>query len=117
MKRRAAQICWWRLGPQRRPGREVSSHELSIRASWRGWRGGGTAVNRDILARYLPLIGHVIPTLAIGYGIVIPRSCFAGWNESTIGFGASVMGTCVAYVLGQRVASRRPGRSCGRASS
>lgn len=69
------------------------------------------------LARYLPLVGHVIPTLLIGYGLVIPRSCIAGWNELTIGFGASVLGTCVAYVLGQRVASSRAEGACDRAPS
>lgn len=67
------------------------------------------------LARYLPLAGHVIPTLVIGYGLVIPRSCIAGWNELTVGFGASVLGTCVAYVLGQRLAPKEGG--CGRAPS
>ena len=62
---------------------------------------------RDSIARYLPLLGHVVPTLVIGYGIVIPRSCLAGWNSSTVGFGVSVLSSCVAYVLGQRV-----GASC-----
>ena len=61
------------------------------------------------LARYLPLLGHVLPTLAIGYGVVIPRSCIAGWNELTVGFAASVAGTCVAYVLGLRIAERSGG--------
>jgi len=59
----------------------------------------------DRVGRYLPLLGHVIPTLVIGYGVVIPRSCIAGWNELTVGFGVSVLSTCVAYVLGQRVGS------------
>jgi ABC-type Fe3+ transport system permease subunit len=36
------------------------------------------------LARYLPLLGHVVPTLVIGYGLVIPRSCIAGWNELSL---------------------------------
>ena len=72
---------------------------------------------RPHLARYLPLVGHVIPTVVIGYGLVIPRSCIAGWNELRIGFGASVLGTCVAYVLGQRVASNRQEGGCDRAPS
>ena len=61
-------------------------------------------MNRTTLVRYLPLLGHVIPTLVIGYAVVIPRSCIAGINALSVGFGASVVGTCVAYVLGQRVA-------------
>jgi hypothetical protein len=51
---------------------------------------------------YLPLAAHVIPTVVIGYGFVIPRSCIAGINELSIGFGASVVGTCIAYVIGLR---------------
>jgi len=71
-------------------------------------------VNRTLLARYLPLAGHVLPTLAIGYGAMIPRSCIAGWNELTVGFGLSVAGTCIAYVLGLRAASKE---RCRRAPS
>jgi hypothetical protein len=55
---------------------------------------------------YLPLAAHVLPTLLIGYGVVIPRSGVAGSNELTIGFGASIVGTCVAYVIGLRLALR-----------
>ena len=33
------------------------------------------------LSRFFPLAGFVVPTLLIGYGVVIPRSCIAGWNE------------------------------------
>jgi hypothetical protein len=54
----------------------------------------------------------VLPTLLIGFGVVIPRSCIAGWNELTIGFAASVAGTCVAYVLGQRIAAVANGGAC-----
>jgi hypothetical protein len=67
---------------------------------------------RALLLRYAPLLEHVLPTLVIGYGIVIPRSCIAGWNDLTIGFGASVAGTCVAYVLGQRIAAAEKGGAC-----
>ena len=42
--------------------------------------------------RYLlPLVGFVVPTVGIGYGIVIPRSCIAGVNDLTIGFAASIV--------------------------
>ena len=59
------------------------------------------------LRHYLPLLGFVVPTVTIGYGFTIPRSCIAGVNELTIGFGASVVGTCLAYVFGQRAARGR----------
>lgn len=72
-------------------------------------------MRRGLLVRYLPLLGHVVPTLVIGYGVVIPRSCIAGWNALSFGFALSVAGTCVAYVLGQRVASGR--RAGDRAAS
>lgn len=56
--------------------------------------------------RYLPLAGHVVPTVVIAYGWVIPRSCIAGWNVLTAGFGLSVVGACIAYALGERAAWR-----------
>ncbi len=27
---------------------------------------------------FLPLLGFIVPTILIGFGIVIPRSCIAG---------------------------------------
>ena len=41
------------------------------------------------LRLFLPLLGFLIPTLVIGYGFVIPRSCIAGVNELTIGFATN----------------------------
>lgn len=67
---------------------------------------------KALLLRYAPLLGHVLPTLVIGYGVLIPRSCIAGWNDLTVGFAASVAGTCVAYVLGQRIAAGGKGGAC-----
>ena len=53
--------------------------------------------------RYLlPLAGFVVPTVGIGYGIVIPRSCIAGVNNLTLGFAATLIGACVTYILGLR---------------
>ncbi len=60
------------------------------------------------LRQLLPLIGFVVPTVVIGYGVVIPRSCIAGVNELTIGFATTVLGACVTYVLGLRVALAPP---------
>jgi len=51
---------------------------------------------------FVPLIGFVLPTLLIGFGYVIPKSCIAGINEQSIGFLASVLGACVTYWAGVR---------------
>ncbi len=62
---------------------------------------------------FLPLAGHVVPTVVLGYGVVIPGSCIAGINVATIGFGLSIVGACVAYVAGVAVATR-PAGACRR---
>jgi len=54
----------------------------------------------------VPLAGFVVPTVLIGYGVVIPRSCIAGWNELTVGFAATVIGACITYVAGVRRTAR-----------
>jgi hypothetical protein len=51
---------------------------------------------------YVPLVGFVVPTVVIGYGFVIPRSCIAGVNELTIGFATTILGACITYVAGIR---------------
>jgi hypothetical protein len=53
---------------------------------------------------FLPLLGFVLPTLAIGYGIVILRSCIAGINAQSVGFGSTVLGG-LSYLTGIRLAS------------
>ncbi len=53
------------------------------------------------IAYWLPLLGYVLPTLAIGFGVVIPRSCIAGVNALTLGFLASVGTSAIAYAAGQ----------------
>ena len=55
---------------------------------------------------FLPLIGFALPTAAIGYGVVIPRSCIAGVNELTIGFAITIVAACATYALGLRQAVR-----------
>jgi hypothetical protein len=55
---------------------------------------------------FYPLLGFVIPTVLIGYGIVIPRSCIAGVNDLTLGFAATVAGACLTYWAGLRLAMR-----------
>jgi hypothetical protein len=37
------------------------------------------------LRYFYPLVGFVLPTLAIGYGLVIPRSCIRGSITSPLG--------------------------------
>lgn len=59
------------------------------------------------IRRYLPLIGFVVPTLVIGYGIVIPHSCIAGVNELSVGFGTTVLGAALAYIAGIRAVTPR----------
>jgi SAM-dependent methyltransferase len=54
---------------------------------------------------YLPLVGFILPTLAIGYGLVIPRSCIAGVNELSVGFGSTVFGAMLTYFAGIRTAT------------
>lgn len=53
-----------------------------------------------------PLIGFVVPTLLIGYGFVIPKSCIAGINELTIGFATTILGACVTYWIGIQTVRR-----------
>ena len=53
-----------------------------------------------------PLLGFVIPTVVIGYGFVIPRSCIAGVNDLTLGFAATVAGACLTYWRGLRLVVR-----------
>jgi len=65
------------------------------------------------LSYFYPLVGFVIPTVVIGYGIVIPRSCIAGINQLTVGFTTSVIGACATYYFGVRAVSKdlNPGGS------
>jgi SAM-dependent methyltransferase len=57
---------------------------------------------------YLPLLGFVVPTVVLGYGVVIPRSCIAGVNELTVGFGTTILGAIFTYFAGQRAVTRCP---------
>ncbi len=62
---------------------------------------------RAMMLAYLPLALHLVPTLGIGYFIVIPRSCIAGVNELTIGFAAANLGFALSYVSGIRLARKQ----------
>lgn len=61
------------------------------------------------LTTYLPLALHLLPTLGIGYFIVIPRSCIAGVNELTVGFAAAIVGFVLSYLAGLRLARKHGG--------
>ena len=58
------------------------------------------------LRLYVPLLSFVVPTLTVGYGFVIPRSCIAGVNELSVGFATTIFGACLSYVAGIRGALR-----------
>ena len=51
---------------------------------------------------FTPLLGFLLPSLLIGFGVVIPGSCIAGINNLTVGFATSLLGASVAYWLGIR---------------
>lgn len=55
----------------------------------------------------LPLVGFLVPTVALGYGIVLPRNGAAGVNELTVGFGLTLIGAAATYLAGVWVALRR----------
>jgi hypothetical protein len=55
-----------------------------------------------------PLLTFALPTVVIGYGVVIPNSPIAGVNSLTIGFGTTVLGACLAYLAGIRMVIRYP---------
>ena len=54
----------------------------------------------------IPLAAHVVPSVVIGFGYIIPGSCIAGLNALTVGFAASIVSACVAYWIGIRTAVR-----------
>jgi len=65
------------------------------------------------LRHFVPLAGFVVPTVLIGYGVVIPRSCIAGLNELSLGFAATVLGACLTYWAGLRLVARDGVKSRG----
>jgi hypothetical protein len=56
---------------------------------------------------FLPLAVFLLPTIAIGYGVVLPRNELGGVNELTVGFAGSLVGATVTYVVGVLAALRR----------
>ena len=58
---------------------------------------------------YFPLIGHILPTLIIGFGFVIPGSCIEGLNAFSLGFFATVLGFIPVYLVGVHLARKEIG--------
>lgn len=85
--------CPARTPPRRVVGSGASPGSARLRAS-----------------HFTPLAAYLLPTLAIGYGLVIPRSCIAGWNVLTVGFGTTVLGAGVTYIAGIRAVRRDTAR-------
>ncbi len=65
-----------------------------------------SARRRTFFRLSMPLVSFVVPTVVIAYGVVIPRSCIAGLNELSFGFGTTVLGACITYFFGIRAALR-----------
>jgi hypothetical protein len=67
----------------------------------------GKRGEKSMRLRYCyPLVVFVVPTLVIGYGFVIPRSCIAGLNALTLGFATTVLGACLTYWFGLQTVVR-----------
>lgn len=56
---------------------------------------------------FLPLLGFLAPSVAIAYGIVLPRNGVSGVNELSVGFATTLLGAAVTYVIGVVMAARR----------
>jgi hypothetical protein len=57
--------------------------------------------------RLHPLVGFLVPSIAIAYGIVLPRNGVTGVNELSVGFATTLLGAAVTYIIGVAVAVRR----------
>jgi hypothetical protein len=57
--------------------------------------------------QFVPLVGFLIPTAAVAYGIVLPRNGVCGANELTVGFATTLIGAAVTYIIGVVGAVRR----------
>jgi hypothetical protein len=53
-----------------------------------------------------PILGFVIPSLVIGYGVVLSRAGHTGMDELTIGFAGTLLGACMTYVAGIAITAR-----------
>lgn len=78
-------------------------------------QGGTTVCSKPMRVRHFyPLLGFVLPTLLIGYGVVIPRSGIPAASEASLGFGMALLGASAAYWQGIRFALREDPRAQAR---
>ncbi|MBL9097792.1 MAG: hypothetical protein JNK07_12760 [Alphaproteobacteria bacterium] len=56
---------------------------------------------------YAPLAVHVISTLVVGFGFVLPGSPIEGLNVYTLGFLSAVLGFVPIYIAGISLAHRQ----------
>ena len=61
---------------------------------------------RDLVMLTLVLLSHLIPTIIIGFGFVIPGSCIAGINQYTLGFISSIVGYIPTFFFGVLLSRR-----------
>jgi hypothetical protein len=53
-----------------------------------------------------PLVGFLVPSVLIGYGIVLPRAGVSGLDELSLGFASTLLGATVTYLIGIKMALR-----------
>jgi hypothetical protein len=53
----------------------------------------------------LPLVGFLVPTVVIGYGVVLPEHA-PGVNELSVGFASTLVGAAITYMVGVVAALR-----------
>jgi ABC-type Fe3+ transport system permease subunit len=61
---------------------------------------------RTLFLLTLVLLSHLIPTIVIGFGFVIPGSCIAGVNQYTLGFVSSIVGYIPTFFFGVYLARK-----------
>lgn len=61
---------------------------------------------RDFVLLTLVLLSHLIPTIIIGFGFVIPGSCIDGINPHTLGFISCLIGFLPTFYCGALLARR-----------
>ena len=61
---------------------------------------------RNFVLLTLILLSHLVPTIIIGFGFVIPGSCIDGINQYTLGFVSSIIGYIPTFYFGAYLARR-----------
>jgi len=79
-------------------------------------RAGGKRLLHQLIL-FANLLGHLVPTLIIGFGFVIPGSCIEGMNPQMMGFIACLVGFVVTYGFGVALAWRFGRQQAGNAAA